>query len=400
MNITVKTLKQTQFQLRVEKTDTIAAVKKKIEDLQGPENYATHTQKLLFQGKILSDDNKTLADYGVEDNTFVVIMTSKAPAAAKPVTAPAAASPTSEKKPEPKPEPKEAKPTTQPGSPTAAAVPANYASAASTLVTGPEREEMVLKIVEMGFERANVERALRASFNNPDRAVEYLMNGIPATSEPPVPTIPASPGTGVGRGQPAAAPLPTQGTQPTGPVAAPFPVMGQPGGAGRGSAGLGAAAGGLGAAAGGPLDFLRNNPQFNVLRQAVQQNPNLLPVLLQQLGAANPQLAQLISQNQEEFFNLMNEPVAPQPDLSAILGSIGAAAGGGGGGGAGAVPPGYIQVTQEEKAAIDRLTDLGFDRQLAIEAFLVCDRNEAEAANYLLNMGNEDVEDDQTQQQQ
>jgi len=84
------------------------------------------------------------------------------------------------------------------------------------------------------------------------------------------------------------------------------------------------------------------------------------------------------------------------------LGSLAGAGGQPGAGGAvgpGGVPQGYIQVTQEEKAAIDRLTDLGFDRQLAIEAFLVCDRNEAEAANYLLNMGNEDLEDDQTQQQ-
>lgn len=46
-------------------------------------------------------------------------------------------------------------------------------------MTGTKASEAVESIMNMGFPRADVERALRAAFNNPDRAVEYLFNGIP-----------------------------------------------------------------------------------------------------------------------------------------------------------------------------------------------------------------------------
>lgn len=40
---------------------------------------------------------------------------------------------------------------------------------------GPERQAAIANMESMGFPRADCERALRAAFFNPDRAVEYLL---------------------------------------------------------------------------------------------------------------------------------------------------------------------------------------------------------------------------------
>ncbi len=50
-----------------------------------------------------------------------------------------------------------------------------------------------------------------------------------------------------------------------------------------------------------------------------------------------------------------------------------------------------IQLTEAEAAALERLQGMGFDRDLCLEAFLACDRNEEMAANYLFENAGMDM---------
>lgn len=74
------------------------------------------------------------------------------------------------------------------------------------------------------------------------------------------------------------------------------------------------------------------------------------------------------------------------------VGLGGGAGAGHGGMGGGMNPPGTIRVTQEELDAITRLTQLGFPKHKAAEAYFACDKNEELAANYLFESGMEDEE--------
>lgn len=50
------------------------------------------------------------------------------------------------------------------------------------------------------------------------------------------------------------------------------------------------------------LDFLRQLPQFEQLRELVHNNPAVLPQIIQQIAQSNPALMEAIQNNQVCFF--------------------------------------------------------------------------------------------------
>ncbi|XP_020684435.1 ubiquitin receptor RAD23d [Dendrobium catenatum] len=250
----------------------------------------------------------------------------------------------------------------------ALAVPASstadaYDQAASNLVAGKNLEQSIQQILDIGggtWDRDTVVRALRAAFNNPERAVEYLYSGIPEQAE--VPPVAGSPSGG----QTTINPPPTQAAQAaqpsipsSGPNANPLDLFPQ---------GLPSMRTNPGA---GNLDFLRNSPQFRALQNMVQENPQILQPMLLELGRQNPQIMRLIQEHQPEFLRLLNEPA--EGGESNLLGQLAASM------------PQALSVTPEERDAIERLEAMGFNRALVLEVFFACNKNEELAANYLLD---------------
>nr|GLL32978.1 ubiquitin receptor RAD23c-like [Ipomoea trifida] len=297
----------------------VADVKKSIETVQGSNVYPASQLMLIHQGKVLKDGT-TLEENKVAENNFVVVMMTKTIAPASSTSASTA--------------------------PVSGDV---YDQAASNLVAGSNLEGTIQQILDMGggtWDRETVVRALRAAFNNPERAVEYLYSGIPESAEvPPAggnPPPVLQPPNQEAQPQQAAQPAPVPSSAPNANPLDLFP-QGLPNIASSNTGGA------------NTLEFLRNSQQ----------------PMLQELGKQNPHLMRLIQEHQADFLRLINEPV--EGGEGNILGQLAASM------------PQAIQVTPEEREAIERLEAMGFDRALVLEVFFACNKNEELAANYLLD---------------
>jgi UV excision repair protein RAD23 len=216
-------------QLDAEDSDTVADLKKKIHETQG---HPAESQRLIFSGedlfiaqcgcaathggaftttgKVLADD-KTVESCAIKEKDFLVLTVTKVciicpstlglglmlsctmkPKQATRSAAPAAststaAAPATPNAPSPVaapstpavPQPPNA-PVLTPAQPAVVepTPPAETRSVqdGNAFVTGSALQTSIQNMIEMGFERDQVMKALRASFNNPERAVEYLFN--------------------------------------------------------------------------------------------------------------------------------------------------------------------------------------------------------------------------------
>jgi UV excision repair protein RAD23 len=134
------------------------------------------------------------------------------------------------------------------------------------LVTGAAYEQALNQLMEMGFDRNLATRAMRKAFNNPDRAVEYLMSGNVNDTD-------------------------NDNSGPEGGAAA---EPEEQGGRGGGSHESFSEMIGQDVNASMVLEMFRNDPQFRQLRHIIQRNPTLLEPTLQEIAYSNPMLMEVL----------------------------------------------------------------------------------------------------------
>lgn len=341
-------------------------------------------------------DEDTIASCGIKPNDFLVVMVTKAK---KPAAAPAAPAETPKAAEAPKPEEAPTDP-----APSTAQTPAAPASTTVATPAAPTRsdifsQEAVDNLTAMGFPEAEVRHCLRAAQGNPDVAVEFLTNGIPDA----VSTAMNATGSSA---------TPAQATQPLQALRN-HPQFNE------------------------LRRLVQSNPQMlqQVLAQIGQQQPELLQeinanqaLFLEMMnepvtaappsastansstagasestsgmgmsmdGMGNPaQMAQMIQSMSPAELDQMAQMMGlssdqlrmtaqmlghmPPEQLQQFMAHMG---------GSGEGPGGQqvLRLTEEEMAAVDRLAEMGFDRSEAAQAFIACDKNEALAANLLMD---------------
>ncbi|AAS53729.1 AFR358Wp [Eremothecium gossypii ATCC 10895] len=407
MNITIhfKDFKKERLPLQLSPSATIAEAKQM---LARAKQCDESQLKMIFSGKVLQDGN-TLEGCKLKDGDQVIFMISKKKAETR-VSEP---EPASEPSGGPQSEASTGLETvTTPG--VSAAVDPESTGAAvgsgASFVTGSARSQTVERIMEMGYDRAQVEMALRAAFNNPDRAVEYLLTGIPehlqnssafsarqsaSVAASGVPETGATAQTGTetetGTGTGTASEVNDEHVHEDDLFAQAAAV-----GSENPTTGADATTTGTVSQDSSPLQTIGLTFEDLVqLRGVINGDPEALPPLLESLSERYPELREQIMSNPEMFISMLLQAVggalpsealddasAYQADSEAIAEGDGSTASANQDTAADAQNE-LLSLSEEDLTTIERLCELGFERDLVIQIYVACDKNEEVTANML-----------------
>ena len=305
MHLLLKNLKQQEYQIEIESDQkTVKDLKLEIEKVH---NFDSSCIKLLHSGVVL-EDAKKLEEYKIKEGNVIIMMLLKP------------------KKVEAKPEPNQ-KEELQQQEP-----PKNEENKPQ-----PQYTEQINALVDMGYEKEKVERAIKAANGSIDLAVEYLNEEqIPNQNEPNTgnanSNIPSSSNSNL------------------------------------------------------PEELKKN---ASIIKCLCMNNPEKLPSILTNLKEHSPQLFELIKQHEEDFKNLLVSPLSEEDirNFQSIQQEL-------------RRPRGEtIRLTKEESDAVKRLQELGFSQADAVQAYFACDKNEEMAANFLFEQKMRDDEEGNNQNQ-
>lgn len=288
MKLSIRMLDQRTITLEMNESQEVRALKQKLGNLPEVAMPAENLQ-LIYSGRIM-EDAMPLSEYRIAEDKIIVLMGKKK---------------VDKSSPEEKVAP----------TPPLAAGP-NVLRTEDVVPSLAPNDQWVSDLMSMGYGEEEVRSALRASFNHPERAIEYLINGIPqeVVSEQGLAAIPS-----------------VQTSD--------------------------------------QLQQLMADLNITRMREMINQNPELIHRLMNRLAETDPATFEVFQRNQEELINMISGGASRTPNEIEHL---------------------QITLTAEETAAVGRLEALGFERVMAVQAYLACDKDEQLAAEVLIRQSEED----------
>ncbi|XP_055371461.1 UV excision repair protein RAD23 homolog B-like, partial [Condylostylus longicornis] len=360
MKITIKTLRQQVYHIESNESETVRNLKEKLEILS---NYIlpANRMKLIYSGLILEDD-KLLSEYNIDEKKFMVVMirpensnfnnnistsTSQHNNEGNLTEVITISSQQSINSIQSNNE-QQIQPILEESS-----QPSNILEYTQSLTDPIEIENAISNVMNaLRFSRNEVEQAFNISFNNPYRAVDYLLHGNSCIEVQNQIETNLSHIENINEQ--------VQQSAISGNTNSQYQESNQQNATEQ-------------IHRSSPLDFLRNNPQFQQIRVLLQQNPSMIDFVIQRIGETNVGLLELISQNQDDFIDMINEPIQFHNNSTVVNENDTVN------------ENGVVTISGNDWNAITGLMELGFSESECVEAYLACERNEEIAANYLLS---------------